>query len=68
MAACPRFEIVIEGEIGVYHCWSNCVRQAFLCGMDHVTGKNYEHRREWIQQFEETLAGLLASRLAFMPR
>ena len=46
MAACPRFEIVIEGEIGVYHCWSNCVRQAFLCGMDHVTGKNYEHRRE----------------------
>ena len=44
-----RKDIVREGEIGVYHCWSRCVQRAFLCGEDPSTGQNYEHRRGWIQ-------------------
>lgn len=44
-----RKEIVNEGSIGIYHCISRCVRQAFLCGKDAYSGKSYEHRKEFIK-------------------
>jgi hypothetical protein len=45
----PRSHIVAEGESGFFHVVSRCVRRAFLCGQDQVTGQNYEHRRQWIE-------------------
>ena len=30
MASNPRSHTVQLGEVGVYHCWSRCVRRAWL--------------------------------------
>lgn len=65
MPGCARREIVLEGEMGVYHCSSRCVRRAFLCGHDQATGKNFDHRRRWVQRFEQQLAGLFGIEVAF---
>ena len=45
----PRSHIVAEGEPGYFHVVSRCVRRAFLCGQDKLTGQDYEHRRQWIE-------------------
>lgn len=55
-----RRDIVREGEIGTYHCFSRCVQQAFLCGEDGYTGKNYEHRRIWIKELLAYQASVFA--------
>jgi len=43
-----------------YHCISRCVRRAFLCGQDNVTGKNFEHRKQWIIDRMALMANVFA--------
>ncbi len=46
--------LVDPGVTPFYHCISRCVRRAFLCG----DGK--EHRKQWIEDRLQELAGLFA--------
>ncbi len=46
----PRSTMVSLEATPYYHCISRCVRRAFLCGDDHYSQKNFDHRKPWFIQ------------------
>ncbi|RPI85331.1 MAG: hypothetical protein EHM42_06790, partial [Planctomycetaceae bacterium] len=59
MARLPRRLTFDPAVIGIYHCINRCVRRAYLCGVDQLSGKSYEHRRQWLQDKLEFIAGVM---------
>jgi len=57
MARQNRRDIFDPNEVGVFHAVQRTVRRAWLCGLDPVSGKSFEHRRTWIQNRLQELAG-----------
>ena len=47
-----------------YHCVSRCIRRAFLCGTDHLTGQCYEHRRGRLEERLLSLPDIFAIDIA----
>ena len=44
----PRSQLIDIQQTSYYYCINRCVRRSFLCGVDHLIGKNYEYRKNWI--------------------
>lgn len=57
MARIPRKYFIEMAYVGVYRCINRCVRRTFVCGADAVSGKFVDHRKQWIHEQMEFLAG-----------
>ncbi len=56
MARLVRADLVDPHQVAVFHCLNRCVRRGFLCGVDPYTGRNYDHRKQWLAERLEWLA------------
>ncbi len=65
MASGPRADVVQLGVVAAYHCYSRCVRRAFLLGYDKLTGIDYTPRRQWLLDMQRQLAALFAIDIGF---
>ena len=55
-----RKSLISIEDTPYYHCVSRCVRRAFLCGEDKLTGNCYGHRRQWVEDRIHFLADVFA--------
>ena len=56
----PRRTLIDLDSTPYYHCIACCVRRAFLCGEDSLTGNSYEHRKPWVVDRLKRLASIFA--------
>ncbi|MCU7918532.1 MAG: hypothetical protein KZQ99_13035 [Candidatus Thiodiazotropha sp. (ex Dulcina madagascariensis)] len=61
----PRKALISLEATPYCHCVSRCARRAWLCGEDPLTGRSFEHRRQWIQDKLSELAGIHRCRAVF---
>lgn len=56
MPRLARAEVFAPDEVAVVHVMNRVVRRCFLLGTDSVTGKNFDHRKIWIEELLEKQA------------
>jgi hypothetical protein len=59
----PRYTQIDIEATPYYHCISRCVRRAFLCGKDRLSGKSFDHRKAWIVEKLAELCTIFAVRV-----
>ena len=55
-----RKHLISVEDTPLYHCVMRCVRRSYLCGVDKVSGKNYDHRKQWAVTRLRQLASVFA--------
>lgn len=60
MSKLNRGEVIDPNEVTIAHAFSKTVRRCFLFGDDAFTGKNYDHRKVWIEDMLEHFAAFFA--------
>ena len=50
MARLSRLEVFCPEEVAVEQMMNRVVRRCFLFGTDPVSGKNFDHRKVWIEE------------------
>ncbi len=60
MARLPRGEVIDPNEVAIVHAFNRTVRRCFLFGDDPLTGKNFDHRKVWIEESLEHFAACFA--------
>ena len=58
-----RSQLIDRENGGFHHIVSRCVRRAWLCGLDPLTGRDFSHRKRWIEERLLTLASAFAVRV-----
>ena len=60
MPAYARNLLIPNGADCLVHTISRCVRRAWLCGEDPYSGRNFDHRREWVRDRAKMLVSHFA--------
>lgn len=55
-----RSSLISLSDTPFYHCISRCVRQAYLCGVNGDSGRDFEHRRQWMVDRIRQLSNIFA--------
>ena len=56
MVRLARAELFNPSEVAILHVIGRVTRRCFLFGFDPVSGKNFEHRKVWIEEQLKTQA------------
>lgn len=56
MARLARVEVFASDEVAIVHVLNRTVRRCFLLGNDPVSGKNFDHRKQWMESELQHLA------------
>ncbi len=59
----PRKQQICLETTRYYHCTTRCVRRGFLCGFDHATSTDYEHRKAWLERRLQHVASVYCIKL-----
>ena len=56
LARLARVEVFASDEVAIVHVLNRTVRRCFLLGNDPVSGKNFDHRKQWMESELQLLA------------